>query len=68
MKIERGDRQTRLLLIDVQNTFCLPEFELFIGCHSGCGAIDDSNQIYKFIYPDLGKIYQIIATMDTYYL
>ena len=24
-------RRTALLLVDVQNTFCLPEFELFVG-------------------------------------
>ncbi len=28
---------TRLLLIDVQNTFCLPEFELYVAGRSGTG-------------------------------
>jgi len=28
-----------LLAIDVQNTFCIPEFELFVGGRSGTGAI-----------------------------
>ena len=32
-------RRTALLLVDVQNTFCLPEFELFVGGRSGRGAI-----------------------------
>ncbi len=58
----------RLLLIDVQNTFCLPEFELFVGGRSGRGAIDDSQRICEFIYHNLGKIDQIIATLDTHHL
>ncbi|MDP5339723.1 MAG: isochorismatase, partial [Nodularia sp. (in: cyanobacteria)] len=31
-----------LLLIDVQNTFCIPGFELFVGGKSGTGAVDDN--------------------------
>jgi nicotinamidase-related amidase len=58
----------RLLLIDVQNTFCLPDFELFVGGHSGRGAIDDSRRICEFIYHNLGEIDQIIATLDTHHL
>ncbi|MBW3586535.1 MAG: isochorismatase, partial [Cyanobacteria bacterium 0813] len=34
--------QICLLIIDAQNTFCLPEFELFVGGRSGSGAVDDN--------------------------
>jgi nicotinamidase-related amidase len=58
----------KLLLIDVQNTFCLPDFELFVGGRSGRGAIDDNIRICEFIYQHLGDISQIIATLDTHHL
>jgi nicotinamidase-related amidase len=57
-----------LLLIDVQNTFCLPDFELFVGGQSGRGAIEDNMRLCEFIYRNLGNIDQIIATMDTHHL
>jgi nicotinamidase-related amidase len=56
----------RLLLIDVQNTFCLPDFELFVGGSSGRGAIEDNIRLCEFIYRNLGEIDQIIATLDTH--
>ena len=55
-----------LLLIDVQNTFCIPEFELFVGGKSGTGAIDDNLRLCEFIYRNLGVITTIIPTMDTH--
>ena len=55
-----------LVLIDVQNTFCLPEFELYVGGRSGTGAIDDNNRLCQFIYKYLGAITQIVMTMDTH--
>ncbi len=55
-----------LLLIDVQNTFCQPDFELFVGGRSGCGAIADNIRLCEFIYRHLGSISQIIATLDTH--
>jgi nicotinamidase-related amidase len=58
----------KLLLIDVQNTFCLPDFELFVGGRSGRGAIDDNIRLCEFIYHNLGAIDQIIATMDTHHI
>jgi nicotinamidase-related amidase len=58
----------KLLLIDVQNTFCLPDFELFVGGRSGRGAIDDNIRLCEFIYRNLGEIDQIIATLDTHHL
>ena len=57
-----------LLLIDVQNTFCLQDFELFVGGRSGRGAIEDNTRLCEFIYRNLGEIDQIIATLDTHHL
>jgi nicotinamidase-related amidase len=58
--------RTCLLLIDVQNTFCLPEFELYVGGPSGQGAIADNQRLCKFIYQNLDSITEIVATMDTH--
>ncbi|MEL6383615.1 MAG: isochorismatase [Cyanobacteria bacterium J06626_18] len=55
-----------LLLIDVQNTFCLPEFELFVGGRSGMGAVEDNQRLCQFIYENLGIITTIAPTMDTH--
>jgi nicotinamidase-related amidase len=55
-----------LLLIDVQNTFCLPDFELFVGGKSGKGAVEDNIRLCEFIYRNLGTITTIIPTLDTH--
>lgn len=55
-----------LLLIDVQNTFCIPGFELFVGGKSGTGAVDDNRRLCEFIYRNLGVITKIIPTLDTH--
>jgi nicotinamidase-related amidase len=55
-----------LLAIDVQNTFCQPDFELFVGGRSGMGAVDDTRRLCEFIYQNLGVITEIIPTMDTH--
>lgn len=55
-----------LTLIDVQNTFCLPDFELFVAGRSGRGAIDDNVRLCEFIYRNLGAITRITATLDTH--
>ncbi|MEO8891868.1 MAG: isochorismatase, partial [Coleofasciculaceae cyanobacterium] len=55
-----------LLLIDVQNTFCIPNFELFVGGTTGTGAVDDNRHLCEFIYQNLGIISQIIPTLDTH--
>ena len=55
-----------LLAIDVQNTFCLPEFELFVGGRSGTGAIDDTARLCRFIYQHLDRLTEIIPTLDTH--
>ncbi len=56
-----------LLLIDMQNTFCLPDFELFVGGQSGSGAVDDTRRVCRFIYRNIGSITRIALTMDTHY-
>lgn len=58
--------KTWLMLIDVQNTFCIPEFELYVGGRSGRGAVEDNARLCEFIYCNLGNITQITATMDTH--
>jgi nicotinamidase-related amidase len=60
------ERRVALLLIDVQNTFCIPDFELYVGGQSGTGAIDDNKRLCNFIYRNLNKITKIIPTLDTH--
>ena len=55
-----------LLLVDVQNTFCIPGFELYVGGESGTGAVDDNQRLCEFIYRNLGRITQICPTLDTH--
>ena len=55
-----------LLAIDVQNTFCIPEYELFVGGTSGQGAVDDTRRLCEFVYRNLGQITEIVPTMDTH--
>jgi nicotinamidase-related amidase len=55
-----------LLIVDAQNTFCIPEFELYVGGRSGSGAVDDSGRLCEFIYRNLDRITQVIPTMDTH--
>jgi len=50
-----------LVLVDVQNTFCIPEFELPV-----LGAPEDNKRLCEFIYRNLGIISQIAPTMDTH--
>lgn len=61
-----GERKTWLMLVDVQNTFCIPGFELYVGGRSGTGAVDDNRRLCEFIYRNLGATTQITATMDTH--
>src|SRR5512133_4130609 len=55
-----------LLLVDVQNTFCIPGFELFVGGRSGTGAVDDNRRLCEFVYRNLGVISQIVPSLDTH--
>ena len=55
-----------LVLVDVQNTFCIPGFELFVAGRSGTGAVDDNRRLCDFVYRNLGAITAIIPTLDTH--
>lgn len=55
-----------LIAIDVQNTFCIPGFELFVSGRSGTAAVDDNVRLCEFIYHNLAAITQITVTMDTH--
>jgi nicotinamidase-related amidase len=55
-----------LIAIDVQNTFCIPGFELFVGGRSGIGAVEDNRRLCEFIYRNLDVLTQITATLDTH--
>ncbi len=55
-----------LVAVDVQNTFCIPGFELYVGGRSGTGAVDDNRRLCEFIYKNLHAITQICPTMDTH--
>jgi nicotinamidase-related amidase len=56
-----------LLLVDIQNTFCIPGFELFVAGRSGTGAVDDNRRLCEFIYRNLGSITQIVPSLDTHH-
>ena len=55
-----------LVCVDVQNTFCIPGFELFVAGRSGTGAVDDNRRLCEFVYRNLGAITAIIPTLDTH--
>ena len=55
-----------LLAVDVQNTFCIPGFELFVGGRSGTGAVDDNRRLCSFLYRNLESITQIVPSLDTH--
>jgi nicotinamidase-related amidase len=56
-----------LLAVDVQNTFCIPGFELFVAGRSGTGAVDDNRRLCEFVYRNLGTISQIVPSLDTHH-
>jgi nicotinamidase-related amidase len=56
-----------LLAVDVQNTFCIPGFELFVAGRSGTGAVDDNRRLCEFIYRNLGTLTQILPSLDTHH-
>lgn len=55
-----------LMPVDVQNTFCLPDFELYVGGRSGQGAVNDNRRLCEFIYRNLAAITEISPTLDTH--
>ena len=60
------EHRVGLLLVDVQNTFCIPEFELFVAGRSGMAAVEDNTRLCRFIYENLSSITRIHATLDTH--
>jgi nicotinamidase-related amidase len=56
-----------VVAVDVQNTFCIPGYELYVGGRSGTGAVDDNRRLCEFIYRNLGVITEICPTMDTHH-
>jgi nicotinamidase-related amidase len=55
-----------LLAVDVQNTFCIPGFELFVAGRSGTAAVDDNRRLCEFVYRNLGTITQVLPSLDTH--
>ena len=55
-----------LMPIDCQNTFCIPDYELFVGGASGTGAVDDNRRLCEFIYQNMHHITEIAPTLDTH--
>jgi nicotinamidase-related amidase len=55
-----------LLAVDIQNTFCIPGFELFVAGRSGTGAVDDNRRLCEFVYRNLATITQIFPSLDTH--
>lgn len=55
-----------LLLVDVQNTFCIPDFELYVAGKDGMGAVNDNRRLCRFMYKNLENITDIITTLDTH--
>ncbi len=55
-----------LVAIDIQNTFCIPGFELFVAGKSGNDAVEDNQRLIEFIYHNLHSITQISITLDTH--
>ena len=56
-----------LLAVDVQNTFCIPDFELFVAGRSGSGAVDDNRRLCAFLYRNLATITQVFPSLDTHH-
>ena len=52
--------------IDIQNTFCIPGFELYVGGRSGMGAVEDNQRLGAFLYRNLANLTHVVATVDTH--
>jgi len=59
--VARDGFRIGLVVVDVQNTFCTPGFELVVA-----GAVDDSRRLCEFIYRNLGQITKVLPTLDTH--
>ncbi len=64
--VSEDRRIISLIAVDVQNTFCIPGYELYVGGRSGTGAVDDNRRLCSFIYRNLGRLTRIVPTMDTH--
>lgn len=53
--------KVHLVIVDAQNTFCTPGFELVVK-----GAVEDNTRLCQFIYRNLDLITRIAPTMDTH--
>jgi nicotinamidase-related amidase len=60
------EQRVCLLVVDAQNTFCTPGFELFVAGRSGRGALDDSRRLCTFLYRSLSAITETVVTLDTH--
>ena len=63
---DEDTRKISLLLVDVQNTFCIPGFELYVAGRSGTAAVDDNRRLCEFMYRNLDVITEISPTLDTH--
>ena len=55
-----------VVALDVQNTFCIPEYEQYVAERMVTGAVVDYRRLYDFIYRKLVSIIEFIPTMDKY--
>jgi nicotinamidase-related amidase len=62
----QDDFRVALVAVDVQNTFCTPGFELFVGGRSGTGAVDDNRRLCEFLYRNLHRVTRVFPTQDTH--
>ena len=58
--------RTHLLLVDLQQDFCLPEGSLFVSGKGGSGAVDDNRRLIRFIYRNLARLTEITCTLDSH--
>src|SRR3954452_18969835 len=56
-----------LLAVDVQNTFCVPGFELFVGGRSGTGGAHAPRRLCPWIYRNLATITRVVPSLDTHH-
>lgn len=61
-------RRVLLLLIDMQKDFCHWDGALFVAGRDGAGAFNDCRRAVEFIYRNVGRVTDIIATADAHSL
>lgn len=57
----KDGHRVALLVVDCQNTFCTPGFELYVP-----GAPDDSRRLCELLYRSLDVITEVVVTLDTH--